>query len=381
MASAVPPHRRLSQKALKKASRSPSHLAQWWDEFYSKRRIWQLVALVGFIFLVLMVGISWLLRLKVFGEIKGENVASTAMTMTGGLIAISYVVLKYRERISVELSERREEEQAADRKLGEAVTLLSDDKPIIQISGVYALVAVADEFRGAYHQRVVDILCAYIRSNKYSGNAAVEATIMGEIQKRVNEFHNPRSDIPAPNTVWSGCVFDFHGARFFEPVKLINPYLQKRIDFSRADFKEGLRIEDTHMKQGMDCSDAVFGKKVEIKSLIFQEMNVNFTYTQFKEGFSAEHFSYAGSDEQQKIFFYGARFNMWEVEEIPFSYSSGAPIESVRISLHAKDPASYESNNTTVSEMSKSIPKHSAIIWRDEEVLSDEDGSIRWWTN
>lgn len=378
MALATPPRKNLLQRVREKQN-APARLARWWDEFYARRRIWQLVAFIGFIFLLLMIFISWLLRMKVFGDIKGENVATTAMTMTGGLVAISYVVLKYRERISVERSERREEEQAADRKLGEAVHLLSDDKAIIQISGVYGLVAIADEFGGSYRQRVVDLLCAYIRGNTRKDYAAVEATIIGEIQKRVNEYHHYRSDLPAPNTSWSDCSFDFHGAVFFEKFRLVNAFLKHHVDCSEAVFHKGMELEDARMDRGLDCSNALFEEAVCIKFLIFQENDVNFNQAHFVRGFEAKHFSYPDESREQyyprreRVTFYGARFDAWSIWDQPFTYAGDKPIETQTVSFYPKAPRDYTPNNTTVPELLRFIPVGSSVYWQGEELMEAEE--------
>lgn len=36
----------------------------------------------------------------------------------------------------------------------------------MRIAGVYALADVADTYEGPYHQRVVDILCGYLRTDR-----------------------------------------------------------------------------------------------------------------------------------------------------------------------------------------------------------------------
>ena len=54
----------------------------------------------------------------------------------------------------------------ADEKLVRAVQQLGDPSPQVRIAGVYALVDVADTYEGPYHQRVVDILCGYLRTDR-----------------------------------------------------------------------------------------------------------------------------------------------------------------------------------------------------------------------
>ena len=81
------------------------------------------------------------------------------LTALGGVGAVGYLVIKYRERAALERGE-------ADEKLVRAVQQLGDPSPQVRIAGVYALADVADTYEGPYHQRVVDILCGYLRTDR-----------------------------------------------------------------------------------------------------------------------------------------------------------------------------------------------------------------------
>lgn len=81
------------------------------------------------------------------------------LTALGGVGAVGYLVIKYRERATLERGE-------ADEKLVRAVQQLGDSSPQVRIAGVYALADVADTYEGPYHQRVVDILCGYLRTDR-----------------------------------------------------------------------------------------------------------------------------------------------------------------------------------------------------------------------
>ncbi|MDT0189111.1 hypothetical protein [Rothia terrae] len=328
MASALPPKRSIKRKTINSAKIKTNQLGNWWDRTYPKWRIWQLVALIGLIFLILMWGISWLLRIGVFGDLTGQNIATTAMTMTGGLVAISYVVLKYRERISVEKAEQREDEQAADRKLSEAVTLLSDDKPIIQISGVYALAAVADEYGSAYNQRAVDILCAYIRSNKDPNYAVVESTIMGEIYKRTNEYHHHDIDLPAPNTQWSDCKLDFHGATFFEKVVFYNTYATKTVDLTNVVFCKEFIARTSSFMAGIDASGSTFQGHISLEDIRAGEASLIFEKSNINNGMSISYTHQADDIIPPNIKFEGAIFFMETISSGRFTVDGEVPIET-----------------------------------------------------
>lgn len=79
------------------------------------------------------------------------------LTTIGGIGGTGYLVIKYRERASAERAE-------AEEKLLSAVQQLGSESLQVRIAGVYALADVADTYRGDYRQRVVNILCGYLRT-------------------------------------------------------------------------------------------------------------------------------------------------------------------------------------------------------------------------
>lgn len=375
MASVLPPKKSLKRKTIDSAKVKTSQMGNWWDRTYPKWRIWQLVALIGFIFLVLMWGISWLLRIGVFGDLTGQNIATTAMTMTGGLVAISYVVLKYRERISVEKAEQREDEQAADRKLSEAVTLLSDDKPIIQISGVYALAGVADEYGGSYNQRAVDILCAYIRSNKDPNYAVVESTIMGEMRKRTTDFHQNNGKLPASNTQWSDCKFDFHGAVLYEEHRFFGQLFTEAVDVSEARFMKPLLVQHCCLKGGLYAYRTNFNGSVIFSGVRYGGTNLNFSESTFKSYLSLYDLIPLNECVVFPPSFSGAAFHVSEDETTPFRQGNGKTLETQNVSITDIAPGAFLINGKKQAELegdraeeSISIPVGAKIVWNDSNM-------------
>lgn len=87
------------------------------------------------------------------GELRAEPFEriKVSLTMIGGIGAVGYLVIKYRERAGVEHNE-------ADVKLLSAVQQLGSDSPQVRIAGVYSLADLADTYGSSYHQRVVNIL-------------------------------------------------------------------------------------------------------------------------------------------------------------------------------------------------------------------------------
>ena len=159
-----------------------------------------------------------------------------------------------------------------------AVELLDSARSYTRLGGVHALVALADEYltdqalqaeeKHAEGQRIVDILCAYIRSpfelafrydelsqNKpsqhgvYGDNhqdfymhkaellaeAKVRQQALQEIHRRLHHF--PQGD--RRNYVessWSGFEYDFSNSVFFYPVDMKDAWYQNSVDFSGCTY-------------------------------------------------------------------------------------------------------------------------------------------------
>ena len=101
------------------------------------------------------------------------SIAATSLTIVGGVGAVAYLVIKYQERQQAGRDEERakreecrEEDRLVNTKMQDAVDQLGSDRASTRIAGVYALTDVADTYGGGYRQRVVDILCGYLRSDR-----------------------------------------------------------------------------------------------------------------------------------------------------------------------------------------------------------------------
>ena len=159
-----------------------------------------------------------------------------------------------------------------------AVELLDSARSYTRLGGVHALVALADEYltdqalqaeeKHAEGQRIVDILCTYIRSpfelafwydelsqNKPSphgvyrdnhqdfymhkaellAEAKVRQQALQEIHRRLHHF--PQGD--RRNYVegsWSGFEYDFSNSVFFYPVDMKDSWYQNSVDFSGCTY-------------------------------------------------------------------------------------------------------------------------------------------------
>lgn len=210
----------------------------------------------------------------------------TILTTIGGIGGVGYLVIKYRERSA---SERGE----ADEKLLNAVQQLGDSSAQVRIAGVYALTDIADTYKGTYHQRVVNILCGYLRSDRLlkdangqtryatsedgrvnhdhplSADGAVESAILQVLASHLRTTHLNSDKIEEPSGpgVWSTCSIDLHnaelteeidfgschieqmdarGAKFYNTVMLAGSNFANYTNFNRANFKKLANFEDAY---------------------------------------------------------------------------------------------------------------------------------------
>ena len=159
-----------------------------------------------------------------------------------------------------------------------AVELLDSAHSYTRLGGVHALVGLADEYlaneslsaeeKRAEGQRIVDVLCAYIRDpfelafrydelsqNKpsqhgvYGDNhqdfymhkaellaeAKVRQRALQEIHRRVRHF--PQGDRRSyVEGLWSGFEYDFSNSVFFYPVDMKDSWYQNSVDFSGCTY-------------------------------------------------------------------------------------------------------------------------------------------------
>ena len=159
-----------------------------------------------------------------------------------------------------------------------AVELLDSAHSYTRLGGVHALVALADEYladeslsaeeKHTEGQRIVDVLCAYIRSpfelafrydelsqdkpsphgsyrenyQKFSvhraellAEAKVRQQALQEIHRRLRHF--PQGDRRSyVESSWSGFEYDFSNSVFFYPVDMKDSWYQNSVDFSGCTY-------------------------------------------------------------------------------------------------------------------------------------------------
>jgi len=199
-----------------------------------------------------------------------------SLTILGGTGGIGYLVIKFRERSALE----REE---ANEKLVRAVQQLGDTSPQVRIAGVYSLADVADTYEGLYHQRVVDILCGYLRTDRLlkdangetryathedgtpnhdqplSTDGAVESTILSILASHLKAHSRTSNGKQFSLGSWSSCNLDLHGA-----------YITEQVDFNDTQISE-LNAQDTKFSRDVCFSRSTFTSKVNFLNAKFSQ--------------------------------------------------------------------------------------------------------------
>ena len=226
--------------------------------------IWAVLGIIAFLLAMWWLGRVPFWQLKLDPRKHAENIVKIALTLVGGVGAVAYLVIKYQERQQAGRAEKREKDRLVDTKVQDAINQLGSDKASTRIAGVYALADIADTYRGGYRQRVVDILCGYLRSDREtyplgedgkpatgrprSGDAdkAVESTILSVMCDRLRKER--KDDKTGKTTVrqtvdddqlWCDCEFDLHEAAFHEIVDLLYFTFECVPNFLGTKFERG----------------------------------------------------------------------------------------------------------------------------------------------
>ncbi|WP_418218995.1 pentapeptide repeat-containing protein [Bifidobacterium angulatum] len=198
-------------------------------------------------------------QLKLDPEKQAENIVKIALTLVGGVGAVAYLVIKYR-------TEQREKDRTVDTKVQDAINQLGSDKASTRIAGVYALTDIADRYKDSYRQRVVDILCGYLRSDRANyaldelgqpvrdasghlvksgaSDEAVESTILSVMRDHLRkERRNDKTgetivrQTVDDDQLWCACTFDLHEATFHEAVNLTHSTFEYAPNFRGTKFE------------------------------------------------------------------------------------------------------------------------------------------------
>lgn len=289
---------------------------------------------------------SYLSRYRIFANWIGDELQTepfervkVSLTAIGGIGAVGYLVIKYRERAGVE-------HNAVDEKLVSAVQQLGSDSPQVRIAGVYSLEDLADVYGGSYRQRVVDILCGYLRVERgrwYSPDGAevrtreikdssglcyvtddgpVESTILSVLARHLRKEridsssrHQVKQDV-SDDQLWCNCEIDLHGAHFTERVRL-DGVTCRHFNASDAYFHDIFSMKMSTFTGGASFYGAVFSETTWFSGSKFRVF-VNFNKATFKNCVTFSRSSFEGEacfreiryEESGYGVFSGALFNV-----------------------------------------------------------------------
>ena len=174
------------------------------------------------------------------------DVVKVSLTTIGGIGGTGYLVIKYRERASAERAD-------AEQRLLSGVQQLGSGSPQVRIAGVYSLADVADTYRGEYRQRVVSILCGYLRTQRgewrtivneqdgpeqsseekvyVSHDGAVESTVLEVLVRHLRKHREAVTQLVEDDQLWCDCTIDLHDAVLTEIADF------RDVTFTNADFR------------------------------------------------------------------------------------------------------------------------------------------------
>ena len=269
----------------KKLSQKRKAAGRWCKEWmgglplFAAIAIWAVLGIIAFLLAMWWLGRVPFWQLKLDPEKQAENIVKIALTLVGGVGAVAYLVIKYQERQQAGRAEKREKDRTVDTKVQDAINQLGSDKASTRIAGVYALTDIADRYKDSYRQRVVDILCGYLRSDRsrqpvwddsghlvesVASDEAVESTILSVMRDRLRK---ERKDDETGRTIvqtvdddqlWCACTFDLHEATFHEAVDLKDSTFECAPYFRGTKFERNADFRGTNFAGGADFRGTTF---------------------------------------------------------------------------------------------------------------------------
>ena len=364
------------------------------DSLFGAIAIWAVLGIIAFVLAMWGLGRVPVWQLKLDPEKQAESIVKIALTLVGGVGAVAYLVIKYQEQQQAGRAEKREKDRIVDTKMQDAINQLGSDKASTRIAGVYALADIADTYRGGYRQRVVDILCGYLRSDREtyplgedgkpatglprSGDAdkAVESTILSMFVAHLKKGpRDENGDVTLRQQVrndqlWYDCSFDLHGATFHEDVRLIGTTFEHGLNFQGTKFERGANFSGAHFTGGASFSGAHFTG------------GASFSGAHFTGGADFGGADLDGANFSGAHFTGGANFVMAEFRtSAVFSGIQGQPsfrFEECKFNKIFR--GAYEWGPIPIPEDNDGLP--AGAVWKDflEEALKDKD-FLELWRN
>mgnify|MGYP000859970902 CR=1 FL=1 len=259
------------------------------------------------------------------------DVVKVSLTTIGGIGGTGYLVIKYRERASAERAERDAEQDRAEQRLLSGVQQLGSGSPQVRIAGVYSLADVADTYRGEYRQRVVSILCGYLRTQRgewrtivneqdgpeqsseekvyVSHDGAVESTVLEvlvrHLRKRCEKTKHREAvtQLVEDDQLWCDCTIDLHDAVLTEIADFRGATFNRYADFQDATFNRDANFRGATFTNVADFWRATFNHNADFRGATFTNV-ANF------EGATFNHNAdFRGATFTNNAYFGGATFS------------------------------------------------------------------------
>ena len=228
-----------------------------------------------------------------------KELLSTTLAAVGGIGAVGYLVIKYREQASTEREEVHQNEGEADKKLNSAIQQLGSRSPQVRIAGVYALADVADtygsEIHGVdYNKRAVEILCGYLRTVRSENDKPVESAVLSILSNHTTPPENSLSNKKIGP--WSRYTIDLRGAILKETINFQGACIAS-LDCRQAEFYGKADFTNTHFDGDTYFDEAHF------------RCSANFTGSQFQDDAKPNLYSsFVGTHFHNKVTFDNAHF-------------------------------------------------------------------------
>ena len=366
--------------------------------------IWAFIAIGAFLLAMCWLGRVPPWQLKLDPETQAESIVKIALTLVGGVGAVAYLVIKYQERQQAGRAEKREKDRIVDTKVQDAINQLGSDKASTRIAGVYALTDIADTYRGGYRQRVVDILCGYLRSDRSSyapdrsrqpvwdasghlvesvaSDEAVESTILSVMRDHLRkERRNDKTGEPIvrqavdDDQLWCDCAFDLHGATFHEAVDLTYSTFECVPCFRGTKFERDADFSEATFTRRADFSEAHFTGDTYFYGAHFTG-GADFSGADFSGAyFSKAHFT-GGAYFSEAHFTGGAYFSRAEFRaSAAFSGIQGQPsfgFKKCKFNKKFRGADAYKWGPIPIPEDNDGLP--AGAVWADFPEEDDKDG-------
>ena len=303
--------------------------------------VWVVLALVVFTVLGWLWGEGplwswqrWLTNWRSAGAgARPLDLVKVSLTTIGGIGGTGYLVIKYRERASAERAERDAEQNRVEQRLLSGAQQLGSRSPQVRIAGVYSLADVADTHRGEYRQRVVSILCGYLRTQRgewrtivneqdgpeqsseekvyVSHDGAVESTVLEvlvrHLRKRCEKTKHREAvtQLVEDDQLWCDCTIDLHDAVLTEIADFRGATFTNNANFEGATFTNNANFEGATFNRYANFGGATFNRYADFRGATFNR------YAIFRGATFNRYADFRGATFNRYAIFRGATFNRY----------------------------------------------------------------------